>query len=287
MFSKDNFRLLRLPFSIFLLPVYFFALSQLTHIDWNIAIQIGIILHFLIYPASNGYNSYMDQDTESIGGLEYPPMATRQLFYLTMILDMTGLVWASSISLSFALLLCIYILASRAYSYSGIRIKKYPFGSFLTVAFFQGAFVYFMVFFTLGGFEHTAFYTQLPALLASSCLIGAAYPLTQIYQHKQDFEAGDTTLSMVLGYRGTFVFTAFIFALAQFSLYLHFEPNKMHHFMLVSLFMLAPLLYFVNWGSKVWRDHYYADFSHTMRMNIISSAALNGCFLTLLIMSVL
>jgi 1,4-dihydroxy-2-naphthoate octaprenyltransferase len=70
MLRTSTIKLLRIPFSFFLSPIYFFSLAQVPHIDWANAVLIFFILHFLIYPASNGYNSYMDRDTESIGGLE-------------------------------------------------------------------------------------------------------------------------------------------------------------------------------------------------------------------------
>ena len=53
----STLRLLRLPFSFFLMPVYWFALSQVVEKDWTRAILIFVILHLLVYPASNGYNS--------------------------------------------------------------------------------------------------------------------------------------------------------------------------------------------------------------------------------------
>jgi 1,4-dihydroxy-2-naphthoate octaprenyltransferase len=36
-------------------------------------------------------------------------------------------------------------------------------------------------------------------MIAASLLIGGFYPLTQIYQHRQDKEDGVRTLSMLLG----------------------------------------------------------------------------------------
>jgi len=72
MINVSTIKLLRIPFSFFLSPIYFFALAQVPQINWFNAVLIFLIIHFLIYPASNGYNSYMDRDTESIGGLEKP-----------------------------------------------------------------------------------------------------------------------------------------------------------------------------------------------------------------------
>jgi hypothetical protein len=54
------------------------------------AFLVFFILHLLVYPASNGYNSYMDRDTGPIGGIKNPLQPTRQLFYTTVLLDITA-----------------------------------------------------------------------------------------------------------------------------------------------------------------------------------------------------
>src|SRR5258708_37512609 len=113
--SSSTLQLLRLHFSFFLMPVYWFALSQVADRDWGRALLIFIILHGLVYPASNGYNSYMDRDTGSIGGIKHPLQPTRQLFQLTLIMDGLALLLACLVSPWFATGLACYILASRAY----------------------------------------------------------------------------------------------------------------------------------------------------------------------------
>ena len=189
MLQKSTVTLLRIPFSFFLMPVFFFALSQVRDIDYAKATLIFFILHFVMYPASNGYNSYMDNDEESIGMLEKPPAPTRQLFYLTAVLDVMALVLSIFVNSIFALCIFANILASRAYSYRGIRLKKYPVIGFLTVIIFQGAITYFMVFYgsqqphSLFSYENYNIPWQ--GMFISSLLFGGFYPLTQIYQHEQ------------------------------------------------------------------------------------------------------
>ena len=145
MLSASTIKLLRIPFSFFLSPLYFFALAQVPHIDWVKASLIFFILHFLIYPASNGYNSYIDKDESSIGGLEKPPLPTIHLFYVTVVLDFLAIVLSFLfISKLFSICIIAYIMASRAYSSKKIRLKKYPIIGFLVVVVFQGAFTYLM-----------------------------------------------------------------------------------------------------------------------------------------------
>src|SRR5260221_9854044 len=120
MLQQSTIQLLRFHFSLFLLPVYLFALSQLPDINSGRAILIFIILHVLVYPASNGYNSYMDRDDGPIGGLAHPLQPTRQLFWVTLIMDLVAVALGFIIGLWFVAGLAVYILASRAYSYRGI-----------------------------------------------------------------------------------------------------------------------------------------------------------------------
>ncbi len=97
----STIQLLRFHFSFFLMPVYWFALGQTHNINFNDALLIFIILHLLVYPSSNGYNSYMDRDTGSIGGLKDPKQPTRQLFFITIILDIIALLLSLFISVYF------------------------------------------------------------------------------------------------------------------------------------------------------------------------------------------
>ena len=62
---------------------------------------------------SNGYNSYMDRDTGSIGGLEKPPLPSQSLFYLSIIMDILAILLALIINLPFAFSLLFYILKTK------------------------------------------------------------------------------------------------------------------------------------------------------------------------------
>ena len=77
LFDRNTLLHLRLPFSFFLLPVFLFAISQTGGIHIYNTVMLFIALHFFIYPGSNIYNSYMDEDKGSIGGLKQPPPVTK------------------------------------------------------------------------------------------------------------------------------------------------------------------------------------------------------------------
>src|SRR6476661_4266937 len=268
MLQKSTITLLRIPFSFFLMPVFFFALSQVPEINYPKAFLIFIILHFVMYPASNGYNSYMDNDNESIGMLERPPRPTRQLFYLTAVLDIMAVVLSFFVNLIFALCIMANILASRAYSYRGIRLKQYPITGFLTVIIFQGAITYFMVYYGAG------LTSEIPwqGMLIASLLFGGFYPLTQIYQHEQDYNDGVQTISYKLGINGTFVFSGIMYALAELALYVYFNNRgQPEYFLTLQIFFVPVLVYFIYWWKKVGDDHANASFKYSFRMNIVAA----------------
>ena len=280
---RSTLQLLRFHFSFFLMPVYWFALSQVVDINWADATLIFLILHVLVYPASNGYNSYMDRDTSPIGGIEKPLQPTRHLFIVTVIMDVFAVCLSFSITWLFALGIFFYILASRAYSYRKIRLKKYPIIGYLTVVIFQGCVTFFLVYY--GSNQQHSIHVPVIAVIAAGLLIGGFYPLTQIYQHEEDVRDGVITISYKLGYKGTFIFTGIIYAFAFSMLALQFFLNlEFTRFFILQAFMLPVLVYFFFWFAKVIRDKKEANFKNTMRMNLLASVCTNLGFITLLIL---
>jgi 1,4-dihydroxy-2-naphthoate octaprenyltransferase len=265
------------------MPVYWFALSQVEHINWSHALLIFIILHLIVYPSSNGYNSYMDRDTSPIGGLKNPMEPTRELFIVTIILDIAAVGLSLFISLVFAIGIFFYVLASRAYSYRKIRLKKYPFIGYLTVIIFQGAVTFFLVYH--GSDTNHTTHVPVLAMVASSLLIGGFYPLTQVYQYKEDYEDGVITISYLLGYKGTFIFTGIVYALAFIALGWYFIlHSQLMSFIIIQIFMLPVIINFFCWFNKVRKDNGNADFKNTMQMNMLASLCANAAFITLLIL---
>ena len=282
MLQRSTIQLLRFQFSFFLLPVYLFALSLVPAINVWDALLIFFILHFLVYPSSNGYNSYMDRDETAIGGVKNPLPPTRELFTISLIMDAVAILLSLLVSNWFAICIIAYIAASRAYSYRGIRLKKYPVAGYLTVVLFQGSLTFYMIYHG-SSMDKTL---QVPAagIIAAGLLLGGFYPLTQVYQHEADKKDDVRTISLLLGYRGTFIFTAIVYTIAMSVLaWLYFGNGEQIKFAVLATLMLPILVYFFIWTGKVWKDVHKADFEHTMRMNVLASVCTNLAFLTLLI----
>jgi UbiA prenyltransferase family len=274
---------LRIPFSFFLMPVYLFALSQTQVINSTKAWWVFFILHALVFPSSNVYNSYHDKDEGSIGLIEKPPPVTKSLLLTANVLDLLAIVLGFFfVSMFFMGYLVAYILVSRAYSNPLIRLKKRPIISWLAVCVFQGAFTYLAVCeaFTsdLTPWTLDATLTShylLPALICTSNLL-AIYPLTQVYQHTEDAARGDLTMSRVLGVRGTFV-NAFVWLGASAVGY-WFVFDSISQFLLLSAFMFPVVVFLTAWSIKVWSDDRYANFRFTMWCNLLASSCLNIFF---------
>ena len=284
-FDKSTVKHLRLPFSYHLMPVFLFALSQTRDINWGKACAAFAILHLLIYPASNGYNSYQDKDETSIGGLKHPPKVSGSLFYVTLLFDITGVLAALVVSVYFSLFVLLYVLISRAYSYRKLRLKKYAVAGFLTVMIFQGAFTYFMVLSAIDReFTPVSFSVgSISCIIAASLFIGSVYPLTQIYQHKADRNDGVTTISYKRGYTGTFVFSGLLFSLAVVLLYYYFTGlGRQIYFILFLGLMLPVVIRLLVWFKNVRKDSSMADFENTMTMNMLASTCMNVYFIILI-----
>lgn len=278
--------LLRIPFSLYLMPVFWFGLSALPG-PWSAgrAAAVFVVLHLFAYPASNGYNSYYDKDEDSIGGLKAPPKVTPELLHLVRIFDVLAVLGALLISPAFAVLLAIYLLVSKAYSYDGIRLKKYPVLSTLVVVLFQGAFTFLMAQVGVGATTPQLLEpTNLLLALVSTLFLCGSYPLTQVYQHQEDARRGDRTLSLRLGIRGTFVFAAIGLLTGAATLALAYWLR--HDVRAIFIFLVATgpvVTLFGRWAWQVWHSPAAATFEHTMRMNQVSSLCLSAAFIVQLL----
>lgn len=280
---KSTLTHLRLPFSLFLLPVFLFALSQSVNVNTKNSWIVFLLLHVFLYPASNAYNSYYDKDEGSIGGIKNPPPVTKELLITAWVLDAMAIVIALLTGLNwfFVVYLLVYGGISKAYSHPAIRLKQYPVLSLLTVSIFQGFFTYLAVYQTISPVAITSLLSRevlLPAVITTTNLL-AVYPITQIYQHDEDAKHGDLTFSRLVGIQGTFLNAAIFFSLSFAGFVVHFlaksQPNQLF---LLGVCMTPVLFFFLMWWYKSRQSPALANFSNTMYMNIIASLSLNIFF---------
>lgn len=281
MLQKSTWLHLRIPFSFYLLPVFMFACAT---VEPPLAASFWVvffILHFLLYPASNAFNSFFDKDEGSSGGLERPPAVSSELYHVALLLDGIAVALGLFLSWVFAAMLFVYGLASKAYSHPVTRWKRRPFLGWFIAGFFQGYFSFLMV--AEGLVQPTlseifSLEIQWPAVL-SSLLLWGSYPMTQVYQHQEDGKRGDETLSRKLGILGTFHFTAVCFTVASAGFVAYFYSSyglgQASAFLLA---MLPVLVVFARWYVAVRKNPAAADYKNTMRLNLVSALCLNVFF---------
>ncbi len=274
---------LRIPFSYFLMPVFLFAVGVSPNLGEERLIWVFLILHFFLYPASNGFNSYFDKDENSIGGLKNPPPVTRGLYWISILLDAAAIVLGFiKISWLFAIMVLAYGLVSKAYSHPAIRLKKLPIAGWLVTGLFQGSFTFLTCYVGINKYDFGNLMQMkvlFPALL-TSLMLWANYPMTQVYQHEEDARHGDNTLSRMLGIRGTFYFAGLFFTLATAGFIFFFKFFYEANYSGIFLIMLSPVvLYFGYWFMRILKDPKQADYSQTMRLNFISATCLNAFFI--------
>lgn len=275
---------LRFAFSFFLMPVYLFALSQVPYVNTGNALLVFIIWHLLIYPASNGYNSYFDRDEGSIALVEKPPPVDKSLYFFSLFIEMAGILLSFWVSIEFVCAVVIFGILSKLYSHPAIRLKKYPIISFLIVFIFQGAFIYWTTYAAVSGLDLFRGWNVnfVMAGLICSCLIGASYPLTQVYQHEEDRKRGDRTLSILLGIKASFWFAAVLFGLAALLLFIYWNNlEQPENFWLFILFALPVFGVFISWFIKVWKDETQANFKNMTHMTLTSGLLMLLYFLML------
>ena len=270
---------LRVPFSFFLLPVFWFALSQSTTPDWGRAVAVGLIIHLLLYPASHAYNSYYDKDEASIGMLENPPPVSKTLWRVAWGLDALALLLGAWVGWPFVVYLLLYGFISKAYSYEGIRLKKYPILSWLIVGTCQGGLTYLATYQAINQVALPELMQPHLWLAAGLCSLNilAIYPITQVYQHQEDARRGDLTMSRLLGIRGTFWCTGLIFALTMAGFYVFYRGQTPFYWL--QLCLLPTTLFFIHWYSRVHRHPEAANYRQAMRMTLLAGIGLNLFFM--------
>lgn len=283
MISQSSLKHLRIPFSFFLFPVFLFALAFTPNLNGSRLLWVFIALHLFLYPSSNGYNSYFDKDEESIGGLKHPPKVTSDLYWLSLVFFMIAIAIGWTINFSIALMILVYGLVSMAYSHPIIRIKKYPWLSWFIAGLFQGYFTFAIAYAGVSNLNYEVLFkphVYIPGLL-TSLMLWATYPLTQVYQHGEDSRRGDRTLSLLLGIKGTFLFSSIFLLLTGLGYVWFFINRNQEESMWLFLAAMAPvMIYFFVWFNFVRvNSEKYASYSWVMGMNLVAACMLNIFFI--------
>jgi hypothetical protein len=302
---RDVWLHLRLPFSQYLLPVCLFALTLppgVAAADWPRIGWILFVIHVLMYPAANTFNSYYDRDEGSVNGLETPPRVDQTLFWASMGLETLALLGGMFVDGQFVFFILAYGFFMKAYSHPAIRIKKRPVLSWLLISAFQGGFVFLMTYLTVHDLNLNTALHPAPdqghvwlaggrpgAYWAGGLWLGtfiaflnilALYPVTQVYQHAEDASRGDLTISRLMGVRGTFV-NAWVCLLASAVGFFVFFGGGWPFWLMAAL-TLPGLTYLAVLTVRVWRNPAAAGYRAAMWLTRLTGWGMNLFFILLL-----
>ena len=235
--------------------------------DLGRSIAVLLIVHLLLYPASNAYNSYFDKDEGSIGGLETPPPVDKDLYWFSWLLDVVALaLGALFVNWPFVLYLLVYGFVTKSYSHEGIRLKKYLLLSWLLISVLQGGITYSMTYVSINNLPLST--AVEPKLLFGSLLatlnLMTLYPVTQVYQHDEDARRGDMTISRMVGIRGTFVCAVLLYLSSLVGFYLYFDGSYVVYLYL--LFLLPAILFLCTGSGRYTGIVAGPNYRTTMRM---------------------
>ncbi|AKU98563.1 hypothetical protein AKJ09_05227 [Labilithrix luteola] len=191
---------LRLPFQLVLAPFMLWG-AALAHARISPRFLVAfVVLHVCFYGGTTAYNSHYDRDEGPVGGLANPPPAGPWLLPGSFVLQGLGLIAAAGVSDGFLLACAAFAILGVLYSHPRTRWKGKPWASWLVVMIGQGGLG------TLAGMvadRHARWSLEMVyGIVAAVALVGALYPLTQLFQIAEDRKRGDRTVAIVLGRRG-------------------------------------------------------------------------------------
>jgi len=280
---------LRFRFSLLLLPGYLFSMwaialqsKDIVFSHWYYFLIAGIVWHLFIFPASNAYNGYQDNDTASVGDIANPLPASKNVYYASLLFNVIGLCISMLINTKFFIMVLIYIIFSTLYSYRKVRLKKYAIIGFLTIFIFQGMWVVLATAFISPTF---IIYNQfLLIALIAGFLFGGGYPISQIYQHKADKLDGVNTISMMLGIKGTLIFSALMFIIGFGLLLLIMFESQLFSQIFILICSLTPVVFFMSyWVKNTYRNATFVNHKNVMTLIWFNAICNNLAYIMLLL----
>ncbi|HET8864647.1 MAG TPA: UbiA family prenyltransferase [Gracilimonas sp.] len=229
---------LRLHYQFFILSGgYLLAALFVEDVNWTQFWLQFLNVHVLLFGGATVYNSWWDKDEGPIGGLQHPPKMEKWMWPASMILQYAGLAWAVTVNWNFMIIYAISMLFFWLYSTPLARWKGHPILSLIAIGVSTGTNSYFLGFLAAGGYPITSFEDLIAIGVAS--IILSLYPISQIYQTKEDLERGDQTFALQYGIKA--VKGLFIVLFLAGSLIITFGLYQMNY-LLGILFGITSLI---------------------------------------------
>lgn len=268
---------LRLHYQLLLAPIFLWGYllvgSQPDRTFW----LAFLAFHIFLYGGTTAFNSYYDRDEGPVGGLARPPLPVASLLPFSLIMQAIGARLAAFVNRPFLLIYLIIFVLGTAYSHPRARFKGRPLAGLLTVGIGQGVLA------ALGGWvaaqpDLTFLDLTRVSLLDWVGIVAVAlvtvgfYPITQIYQIKEDLARGDLTFAAWVGPQATFRFAILVQTVAALLLVgVIAQVLGPLQAVTVALFYGALLVATVQWATHFDSNAVLTNFRRVMRINAFTS----------------
>lgn len=220
-------------------------------VELNIlTILVGIFSYVVLLSGGTlALNSFYDKDKGDIGWLNNPPKVPKYLHLYSLALMILGLIVAYLINYRFFIAYFIYFLLSILYSVPPFRWKeKAGFDAFVN-AMGYGVLTMYAGYALL---DLSLSMTMTLVLLIEFMMWGAGFPLTQLYQYKEDKENKYKTLSLILGRKNVFTYS---FVLLFVSMLIIIFSVWCGYFSKAMIIIMFPLYVYIIVFLLKWRKN--------------------------------
>lgn len=281
MISINSLKQLRLPFSIFLMPVFFFALALTPNHNEARILWVFLAVHVFLYPSCSGFKSFFSKNES--GSTTVAQEESTGLLWIALVLLLIAIGIGVRINWSFAGMIAVYGMVSLAVAYPSLAISKNHWLNWFFTGLFQGYFAFAMMYAGLSALSWEMLFKShvlIPGVLVS-LLFWAAYPFTQMHLQKGIKNIAYPTLEKILGPKGIFLFSAIIFLLAGFSFTWYFNEKNQTEAIYTFLACILPMiLYFLIWFSFVrFNSKKHTNYKWATGMTICITLGLNAFFI--------
>lgn len=192
---------LRLHYQFFILSGgYLLAGLFVEDINWQQFWLQFLNVHVLLFGGATAYNSWWDKDEGPIGGLKSPPKMNRWMWPVSMGMQYIGLAWAVTVGWNYSIIYAISMVFFWLYSTPLARWKGKPVLSLVAIGVSTGTNSFLLGFLAAGGYPITYFEDQIA--LGVALIMLSLYPVSQVFQIREDLQRGDETFAAKYGLRG-------------------------------------------------------------------------------------
>jgi len=228
----------RLHYQFFILSAgYLFAALFVQVLDLRAYLIQYLNMTVLLFGTATAFNSYHDRDEGPIGGLKNPPPMKEWMRTVALMLQSAGFGMALTQGIFFAGIYLTSMILFWLYSTPLARWKGDPIKSLIAIGVSTGSNSFWMGYIAAGGVELTL--EIVITGVATALIFLSLYPVSQIYQLKEDVQRGDQTFAIRYGLRGVkMLFLSFYF----FGILITGLSLLGHHPRLGATFMVAGTL---------------------------------------------